>query len=42
MNDLIELGKLFRNNPAVTIATLIGIVSGAFMGVTAFYNGWLG
>ncbi len=41
MNTIIESIKIFKN-PAVIIATLSAMAVGAFLGVLAFYNGWLG
>lgn len=42
MKSIKETVKLFRNNPIITVTTLVGMGVGAFLGVLAFYNGWLG
>lgn len=42
MNDLKELGKLYKEHPILIIITLVSMVIGAILGVVAFYNGWLG
>lgn len=42
MNDLRELGKLMKEHPIMIAVTLAAMGAGAFLGVTAFYQGWLG
>lgn len=42
MNDLKEFGKLFKEHPIIIVATLVAMVIGAILGVTAFDQGWLG
>jgi len=42
MDDLKELGKLYKEHPILIVTTLVSMVIGAVLGVAAFYNGWLG
>lgn len=42
MNDLKELVKLMKEHSIMIVTTLAAMAAGAFLGVTAFYQGWLG
>lgn len=42
MNDLKELGKLMKAHPIMIVVTLTAMIAGAALGVTAYYQGWLG
>ena len=37
-----EFSKYMKENKTARIATICGLFVGAFFGVLAFYNGWLG
>ena len=45
LKDFIELNEfveLYRKNPRMLPATLIGVFVGGMLGVIGFYGGWLG
>ena len=42
LKELKELVKLMKEYPVIIAATLAGMAAGAFLGATAFYQGWLG
>ncbi len=42
MQDLKDLGKLFKENPYLIVITLVASIVGAILGIMAFYNGLLG
>ena len=37
-----EFAKYMKENKTACVATICGLFVGAFLGVLAFYNGWLG
>ena len=37
-----EFAKYMKENKTARVATICGLCVGAFFGVLAFYNGWLG
>lgn len=42
MKDLILLARYMREHKITIVTTSLGMFIGAFGGVMAYYNGWLG